>query len=79
MLTTVARGGGCKPLVRSFSSHFQAAREDRDGRSRYRAAKMSLFWDKLGWYRDKARPYAWGGYFLFYGGISNGKKSVWRK
>ena len=27
------------------------AREDRDGRSRYRAAKMSAFADELGWYR----------------------------
>ena len=29
-----------KALMRSFAGHFQAAREDRDGRSRYRAAKM---------------------------------------
>ena len=27
------------------------ARDDRDGRSRYRASKMSSLEDKLGWYR----------------------------
>ena len=32
--------GTVRALVQLFSSHFQAAREDRDGRSRYRAAKM---------------------------------------
>ncbi len=43
--------GMVKALVRESVSHFQAARDDRDGRSRYRAAKIS-FLDKLGWYRE---------------------------
>jgi len=34
------RGDGESPLRAPSFSHFQAAREDRDGRSRYRAAKM---------------------------------------
>ncbi len=33
-------GIGESPLPETVS-HFQAARDDRDGRSRYRAAKMS--------------------------------------
>ena len=32
-----------KALVLKFASHFQAAREDRDGGSRYRATKMPGF------------------------------------
>ena len=61
----IARGGGCKPLVQRHFSHFQAAREDRDGRSRYRVSKMS-FLDELGWYRDHyVAPKNRGGvYFL---------------
>ncbi len=47
-----------KALCQIAASHFQAAREDRDGRSRYRATKMSLR-DKLGWYRELLRPYVW--------------------
>ena len=34
------------------------ARDDRDGRSRYRAAKMSAYADELGWYRDLFAPIA---------------------
>ena len=37
---TEARGEWCKPLVYESFSHFQAARDDRDGRSRYRASKI---------------------------------------
>jgi len=33
--------GTVKALVCESVSHFQAARDDRDGRSRYRAAKIS--------------------------------------
>ena len=39
---TISERGTVKALCRTAASHFQAAREDRDGRSRYRAAKMSL-------------------------------------
>ena len=37
-----ARGGWWKPLASLPFSHFQAAREDRDGCSRYRVAKILL-------------------------------------
>ena len=41
------------------------ARDDRDGCSRYRAAKMSPIGDELGWYRDFTSPLcAGGGVFL---------------
>ncbi len=63
-----------KALCQIAASHFQAAREDRDGRSRYRATKMSLR-DKLGWYRELLRPYVWAEFiflYLIYGGNSNG-------
>ncbi len=36
-----ARGEWCEPLMNGILGHFQAAREDRDGRSRYRASKIS--------------------------------------
>ena len=39
--TAKREGRRCEPLAAYAFSHFQAAREDRDGRSRYRAAKMS--------------------------------------
>jgi len=63
-----------KALCRKSVSHFQAAREDRDGRSRYRASKMP-HGGELGWYRDSRRPYVRGGVYFFviyYGGYSNG-------
>ena len=40
-----ARGERCEPLVKPCASHFQVARDDRDGRSRYRAAKISPYGD----------------------------------
>ena len=49
-------GDGASPLYRSNSSHFQAVRDDRDGHSRYRVSKMSIFFDELGWYRDNLAP-----------------------
>ena len=73
--TAKARGEWCKPLAGYGFSHFQAARDDRDGRSRYRAAKMPYDYGELGWYRDFSRPYGMGAafYFVFYnGGNSNG-------
>ncbi len=36
-------GDGVSPLRITSFSHFQAARDDRDGRSRYRAAKILLY------------------------------------
>ena len=47
----------CKPLP-------SVARDDRDGSSRYRASKMSLFQDELGWYRVIYAPIVWIGAFL---------------
>ena len=41
------------------------ARDDRDGRSRYRAAKMPRC-GELGWYRDYTRPYIRGGFYFLY-------------
>ena len=52
-----------KALYLTAAGHFQAARDDRDGRSRYRATKM-LFISELGWYRDLARPYPGDGYIF---------------
>lgn len=60
---TTSEREAVKALCRTAASHFQAAREDRDGCARYSASKMSL-WDKLGWYRDQLRPYVWAG-FIF--------------
>ena len=36
-------GNGASPLCKPSSSHFQAARDDRDGNSRYRVTKMPLW------------------------------------
>ena len=53
------------PLCRPVSSHFQAARDDRDGYSRYRVTKMPFF-GELGWYRERLAPIVKGrGLFLF--------------
>ena len=41
-------GAPLEILLRAVSV---VAREDRDGCSRYRASKMSLYGDELGWYR----------------------------
>ena len=42
--THKARGEyGVSPFGSMLASHFQAARDDRDGRSRYRAAKMQAW------------------------------------
>ena len=61
--TAGARRERCKPFAGYSFSHFQAARDDRDGCSRYRAAKMLLFSGELGWYRDFSRPYLIGAAF----------------
>ncbi len=45
--------------------HFRAARDDRDGGSRYRASKMRGFPCELGWYRERLRPYEWVGSYFF--------------
>ena len=50
-----ARGEWCEPLAKNSFSHFQAVREDRNGRSRYRATKMPFF-GELGWYRERLAP-----------------------
>ena len=39
---TRSERGLVKALCPNAAGHFQAAREDRDGRSRYRASKMPL-------------------------------------
>ena len=49
------RGTGVSPLCVYSSSHFQAARDDRDGYSRYRVTKMPIF-GELGWYRERLAP-----------------------
>lgn len=49
------------------AGHFLfVARDDRDGRSRYRAAKMSCRrQDELGWYREIFAPIVMIGAFSF--------------
>lgn len=59
MLETAANGETVKaPAFSGAVSHFQAACEEQDGCSRYRAES-----DKLGWYRDTS-PLAWGEVFF---------------
>ena len=45
-------GEWCKPLGGCLQATSCVARDDRDGSSRYRVAKMSDLSDKLGWYRE---------------------------
>ena len=45
-------GSGVSPLAKGLQATSCVARDDRDGCSRYRAAKMSRFRDELGWYRE---------------------------
>ena len=52
MLDVKREGDGGSPSVRQPQATFSVAREDRDGRSRYRALKMPGMSGKLGWYRD---------------------------
>ena len=65
MFCAISERGTVKALG---SQNMQAtsfvARDDRDGRSRYRASKMSAS-DKLGWYRVYFRPYRKVGVFYF--------------
>ena len=57
-----------KALGTNPASHFFFAREDRDGCSRYRAAKISPDGDELGWYRELIlAPMVRGG-VSFFGG-----------
>ena len=48
-----------------LSSHFQAARDDRDGFSRYRELRGWVT-NELGWYRELTRPYLGGGFFVLF-------------
>lgn len=49
--------GTVKALVdQSLQATSSVAREDRDGCSRYRASKMSVYADELGWYRVTYAP-----------------------
>ena len=49
-------GDGVSPLQRLAFSHFQAARDDWDGNSRYRVTKILLIGSELGWYRERLAP-----------------------
>ena len=57
--------------VQALDENLQAtscvARDDRDGCSRYRAAKISPFGDELGWYREYffLAPIVRGGVFVY--------------
>ena len=54
---TFSERGMVKALrIPSWQATFSVAREDRDGCSRYRAAKMPAFAGELGWYRESPRP-----------------------
>ena len=57
---------------RNSASHFQAARDDRDGRSRYRAAKTPGFFPVIRVVpRARASPLTWGrGLFVWQGAAS---------
>ena len=46
------RGSVKALVVQNLQAISCVARDDRDGRSRYRASKISAFADELGWYRD---------------------------
>jgi len=67
---TQSERGMVKALGWSVASHFQAARDDRDGSSRYRASKMPVF----GRIRVVPRVFYLApiirGEFYFYGGKS---------
>ena len=63
------RGDGESPLCEPVSSHFQAARDDRDGYSRYRVTKMPIF-GELGWYRERLAPML-GERFIFFMEVIN--------
>ncbi len=58
-------GSGESPRPGTLQAILCVAREDRDGSSRYRAAKMSLYRDKLGWYRVFYAPMIFIGAFSF--------------
>ena len=49
--TVSERGKVEAPWWKDLQAASAVARDDRDGCSRYRAAKMSAYADELGWYR----------------------------
>ena len=69
---------------RNSASHFQAARDDRDGRSRYRAAKTPGFFPVIRVVPREASPLYPGVGSAFYSEYfqeddSHGHKKVWRQ
>ena len=81
--------GAVKALVdQNLQAISCVARDDRDGCSRYRASKISVTTDELGWYRDFS-PLSEdrGVLFLYRQSIcnflwrldSNERKTLWRK
>ena len=61
----ISERGRWKPSAKTLQAISFVARDDRDGRSRYRAAKMSAFFaGELGWYRDSTSPLCPGAAFF---------------